>query len=66
MWLWSCGKEFDFKKWGKGEPNNHGGGEGCMEINFRGTNDSALTLIEFKLTNETFIAPRAVCFTQRA
>ncbi|KAF3855398.1 hypothetical protein F7725_023453 [Dissostichus mawsoni] len=37
VWLWSDGFKFNFKSWGKGEPNNHGGKEHCMEINFGGT-----------------------------
>ncbi|XP_070696048.1 galactose-specific lectin nattectin-like [Pempheris klunzingeri] len=36
VWLWSDGSKFDFKGWHKGEPNNHGGSENCMEINLRG------------------------------
>ncbi|XP_062283176.1 galactose-specific lectin nattectin-like [Scomber scombrus] len=38
VWLWSDGSHFDFEGWGKGEPNNHSGGEGCMEINWDGKN----------------------------
>ncbi|KAK2897141.1 galactose-specific lectin nattectin-like isoform X2 [Channa argus] len=34
-WLWSDGSQFDFNRWGKGEPNNLGD-EDCMEINFGG------------------------------
>ncbi|XP_070766776.1 galactose-specific lectin nattectin-like [Enoplosus armatus] len=43
VWLWSDGSKFDFKGWAKREPNNSGGKENCMEINFRGkdyVNDS--------------------------
>ncbi|CAJ1084351.1 galactose-specific lectin nattectin-like [Xyrichtys novacula] len=36
VWLWSDGSKFDFKFWAKGEPNNAGGHENCMEMNFRG------------------------------
>ncbi|XP_042348174.1 galactose-specific lectin nattectin-like [Plectropomus leopardus] len=36
IWLWSDGRKFDFKGWADGEPNNSGGGENCMEINFKG------------------------------
>ncbi|XP_044206587.1 galactose-specific lectin nattectin-like [Thunnus albacares] len=35
VWKWSDGKKFDFNGWHKGEPNNSGGAENCMEINFR-------------------------------
>ncbi|CAJ1084350.1 C-type mannose receptor 2-like [Xyrichtys novacula] len=35
VWLWSDGSKFDFKFWAKGEPNNAGGHENCMEMNFR-------------------------------
>ncbi|KAL7398068.1 hypothetical protein ABVT39_003772 [Epinephelus coioides] len=34
VWLNSDGSLFDFKGWAKGEPNNVGGNEHCMEINF--------------------------------
>ncbi|XP_074537642.1 galactose-specific lectin nattectin-like [Halichoeres trimaculatus] len=36
VWLWSDGSEFKFAFWAKGEPNNAGGHENCMEMNFRG------------------------------
>ncbi|KAM6981885.1 galactose-specific lectin nattectin-like [Tautogolabrus adspersus] len=35
VWLWSDGSQFDFKGWAQGEPNDVGG-EGCMEMNFKG------------------------------
>ncbi|XP_067449488.1 galactose-specific lectin nattectin-like isoform X1 [Thunnus thynnus] len=47
VWLWSDGSKFEFKGWAKGEPNNAGGGENCMEINFKGkdfVNDSKCNL----------------------
>ncbi|XP_038579765.1 galactose-specific lectin nattectin-like [Micropterus salmoides] len=34
VWLWSDGSKYDFKGWAAGEPNNAGGRENCMEINF--------------------------------
>ncbi|KAM8830806.1 galactose-specific lectin nattectin-like [Synchiropus picturatus] len=37
-WMWSDGSDFEFTLWPRGEPNNHGKGEDCMEINFRNTN----------------------------
>ncbi|XP_053703779.1 galactose-specific lectin nattectin-like [Synchiropus splendidus] len=40
LWAWSDGSKFSFPGWHKGEPNNHGRGEDCMELNFHyGGND---------------------------
>ncbi|XP_045900370.1 galactose-specific lectin nattectin-like [Micropterus dolomieu] len=36
VWLWSDGSKYAFKGWAAGEPNNAGGRESCMEINFAG------------------------------
>ncbi|XP_026223365.2 galactose-specific lectin nattectin-like [Anabas testudineus] len=37
VWLWSDGSKFDFKLWPAGEPNNAGGAENCLEMNYNGT-----------------------------
>ncbi|KAM7412326.1 hypothetical protein PAMA_022008 [Pampus argenteus] len=34
VWAWSDGSTFEFTAWAKDEPNNHGSGEHCMEMNF--------------------------------
>ncbi|KAM9785503.1 galactose-specific lectin nattectin-like [Neosynchiropus ocellatus] len=36
-WMWSDGSNFEFTLWPRGEPNNWGKGEHCMEINFQNT-----------------------------
>ncbi|XP_034027566.1 galactose-specific lectin nattectin-like [Thalassophryne amazonica] len=36
IWMWSNGDRFYFKKWAKGQPNNGGRREHCMEMNCRG------------------------------
>ncbi|XP_022112054.1 lectin-like [Acanthaster planci] len=33
-YVWTDGSPTDYLNWHKGEPNNHGKGEHCMEINF--------------------------------
>ncbi|CAI5648894.1 unnamed protein product [Oreochromis niloticus] len=35
-WMWSDGSQFDFPNWAKGEPNDAGGREDCMMINYGG------------------------------
>uniref|UniRef100_A0A3B4HDM3 Ladderlectin-like n=1 Tax=Pundamilia nyererei TaxID=303518 RepID=A0A3B4HDM3_9CICH len=34
VWKWSDGSQFDFTNWRSGQPNNSGGDQDCMEINF--------------------------------
>ncbi|XP_031416970.1 ladderlectin-like [Clupea harengus] len=36
LWLWSDGSRFDYTYWYQGMPDNLGGGEHCIEMNFRG------------------------------
>ncbi|XP_026188593.1 galactose-specific lectin nattectin-like isoform X2 [Mastacembelus armatus] len=36
VWLWSNGEKFDFTFWAKGEPNNVGQNEDCLELNYQG------------------------------
>ncbi|XP_013886509.1 galactose-specific lectin nattectin-like [Austrofundulus limnaeus] len=45
VWFWSDGSKYDYNNWYRGEPNNAGGPENCMEINFGGisTNDERCT-----------------------
>ena len=32
QWMWTDGSRFDYQSWGPGEPNNHWGGQQCVEI----------------------------------
>ncbi|XP_032438030.1 ladderlectin-like [Xiphophorus hellerii] len=34
IWLWSDGSRFDYKSWCSGEPNNDGGNQRCIQINY--------------------------------
>ncbi|XP_051566428.1 ladderlectin-like [Myxocyprinus asiaticus] len=36
QWLWSDGTTFDYTNWCSIEPNNNGGSENCLEINWTG------------------------------
>ncbi|XP_038579760.1 galactose-specific lectin nattectin-like [Micropterus salmoides] len=48
VWLWSDGSKWDFKAWTAGEPNNAGGNENCMQINYSGrdfVNDYSCTTL---------------------
>ncbi|XP_035859894.1 galactose-specific lectin nattectin-like isoform X1 [Sander lucioperca] len=44
-WLWSDGSKMTYKSWNAGEPNNAGGAENCLEMNWGGENwnDGACT-----------------------
>ncbi|XP_072222506.1 galactose-specific lectin nattectin-like [Leuresthes tenuis] len=35
-WQWSDGSHFNYRRWGQGQPSNHGGNEHCLEINSGG------------------------------
>ncbi|XP_034741183.1 galactose-specific lectin nattectin-like isoform X2 [Etheostoma cragini] len=36
--LWTDGSKFDFQSFAEGEPNNRGGAENCVVMNFNGNN----------------------------
>ncbi|XP_037540516.1 ladderlectin-like [Nematolebias whitei] len=37
-WKWTDGSIFSYTHWGEGEPNNAGGHENCMDMNWNGQN----------------------------
>ncbi|KAK6291659.1 hypothetical protein J4Q44_G00374440 [Coregonus suidteri] len=36
LWIWSDGANFDYQNWNQGEPNDNGGREQCIVMNFGG------------------------------
>uniref|UniRef100_A0A8C9ZD13 Ladderlectin-like n=1 Tax=Sander lucioperca TaxID=283035 RepID=A0A8C9ZD13_SANLU len=34
QWFWSDGTPFHYSNWCRGEPNNHGGRQNCLQMNF--------------------------------
>ena len=37
LWLWSDGSRFYYTSWSPGQPDNNGGAEHCIDMNFGGT-----------------------------
>ncbi|XP_028447517.1 galactose-specific lectin nattectin-like [Perca flavescens] len=35
LWMWSDGSIFDYKSWGRGQPDNIDGVEHCLEMNYQ-------------------------------
>ncbi|XP_037543808.1 galactose-specific lectin nattectin [Nematolebias whitei] len=35
-WTWTDGSDFSYTHWGQGEPNNMGGHENCVDMNWNG------------------------------
>nr|XP_055046133.1 galactose-specific lectin nattectin-like [Misgurnus anguillicaudatus] len=35
QWLWSDGSQYDFTNWCSGQPDNKGGKEHCVDLNFK-------------------------------
>ncbi|XP_031150884.1 galactose-specific lectin nattectin-like isoform X6 [Sander lucioperca] len=46
-WMWSDGSTFDYKHWDKGQPDNKGGVENCLQMNYeeRDWNDAPCNII---------------------
>ncbi|XP_031150885.1 galactose-specific lectin nattectin-like isoform X2 [Sander lucioperca] len=38
VWMWSDGSTFDYKSWAWGQPDNKGGDENCLQMNYKGMN----------------------------
>uniref|UniRef100_UPI003AAC87E2 ladderlectin-like n=1 Tax=Centroberyx gerrardi TaxID=166262 RepID=UPI003AAC87E2 len=43
-WFWSDGSNFDYQHWNSGEPNNFGGRQPCIEMNYGGRGRKAGTI----------------------
>ncbi|XP_039662058.1 galactose-specific lectin nattectin-like [Perca fluviatilis] len=56
-WMWTDGSKFDYKIWNAGEPNNYGGAENCLTMNWDGANWNDLAC-----TNQnSFVCSKNLC-----